>query len=110
LSGKTIFKECIKLFSLRLRKIIFIFFFERGHPMLLNDLSDLKMFGLRWMAKKLNLLKSKLKVWNRDVFGHLDTKLGDLVEKVKVLDAMEHLSLYLKLRDLRGPRLRKRFL
>ena len=37
------------------------------------------------------LLKSKLKVWNKDVFGHLDTKLGDLVEKVKVLDAKEQL-------------------
>ena len=25
------------------------------------------------LAKKLNLLKSKLKVWNRDVSGHLQT-------------------------------------
>jgi len=35
---------------------------------------------------------SKLKVWNRDVFGHLDTKLGDLVEKFKELDAKEQLQ------------------
>ena len=41
------------------------------------------------LAKKLNLLKSKLKVWNKDVFGHLDIKLGDLVEKAEVLDAKE---------------------
>ena len=44
------------------------------------------------LAKKLNFLKSKLKVWNREVFGHLETKLGDLVEKVKVLDAKEQLQ------------------
>ena len=44
------------------------------------------------VAKKLNLLKYKLKVCNRDVFGHLDTKLGDLIEKVKVLDAKEQLQ------------------
>jgi len=50
LSGKTIFKECIKLFSPRLRHIIFLFFLEREHPMLLNTISYLKMFGLRWMA------------------------------------------------------------
>jgi len=44
------------------------------------------------LAKKLNLLKSKLKFWNRDVFGHLETKLGNLVDKVKVLDAKEQLQ------------------
>ena len=31
--------------------------------------------------------KSMLKEWNREVFGHLDTKLGALFDKVKVLDA-----------------------
>jgi len=56
LSEKTTFKVCIKLFSLRLHRIIFPFFFEREHPMLQNALSDLKMFGLRWMAL-LTLLK-----------------------------------------------------
>jgi len=38
------------------------------------------------LAKKLCFLKSKLKDWNRDVFGHLDTKMADLVDKVKRLD------------------------
>jgi len=37
-------------------------------------------------AKKLCSLKSKLKNWNRDVFGHLDTKMAYLVDKVKRLD------------------------
>jgi len=47
------------------------------------------------LAKKLNFLKSKLKEWNRDVFGHLDTKLGALIDKIKVFDAKEQLqSLY----------------
>jgi len=41
------------------------------------------------LAKELNFLEYKLKDWTRDVFGHLDTKLGVLVEKVKVLDAKE---------------------
>lgn len=41
------------------------------------------------MAKKLKFLKLKLKDWNRDVFGHLDTKLAVYVDKVKVLDANE---------------------
>jgi len=36
------------------------------------------------LAKKLTFLQSKLKEWNRDVFSHLDTKLGALVEKIKV--------------------------
>ena len=44
------------------------------------------------LAKKLNFLKSKLKVWNRDIFGHLDTKLGALIEKIKVFDAKEQLQ------------------
>ena len=38
------------------------------------------------LAKKLNFLKSKIKEWNRDVFGHLETKLGAFVERVKQLD------------------------
>jgi len=40
----------------------------------------------------LNFLKSKLKVWNRDVFGHLDTKLDALIEKIKVFNAKEQLQ------------------
>ena len=53
------------------------------------DDSNISGFLSFVVVKKLNLLRSKLKVWNRDVFGHLDTKLGDLVEKVKVFDARE---------------------
>jgi len=45
------------------------------------------------LAKKLNLLKLKLKDWNRNVFGHLDTRMADLLEKLKLLDAKEQLSL-----------------
>jgi len=41
------------------------------------------------LAKKLNLLKFKLKDWNRNVFGHPDTRMADLLEKVKLLDANE---------------------
>jgi len=59
------------------------------------------------LAKKLNFLKSKLKVWNRDVFGHLDTKLGALIEKVKVFDAKEQLQSLTRLRNLRGWRSRR---
>jgi len=62
------------------------------------------------LAKKLNLLKSKLKVWNRNVFGHLDTKLGDLVKKVKVLDAKEQLQSLSQALSQRLWKLRKRFL
>ena len=41
------------------------------------------------LAKKLNLLEFKLQHWNKNVFGHLDTRMDDLVEKVKLLDAKE---------------------
>ena len=41
------------------------------------------------LAKKLNLLKLKLKDWNGNVFGHLDTMMADWLEKVKLLDAKE---------------------
>jgi len=41
------------------------------------------------LAKKFNLLKLKLKDWNRNVFGLLDTRMADLLEKVKLLDAKE---------------------
>ena len=74
----------------------------------------MKAFGLKWMAfvifvkdvwdnfnasgsssfilaKKLNILKSKLKEWNRDVFSHLDTELGALLNKV-MLDTKEQLE------------------
>jgi len=35
-------------------------------------------------AKKLNFLKSTLREWNRDVFGHLDAKPRALINKIKV--------------------------
>jgi len=35
------------------------------------------------LAKKLNFLKTKFKEWNMDLFGHLDLKMANLVEKVK---------------------------
>jgi len=41
------------------------------------------------LAKKLNFLKTKLKQWNREVFGHLEFKMASLVEKVKLLDEKE---------------------
>ena len=37
----------------------------------------------------MNLLKFKLKDWNRNVFGHLVTRITNLVDKVKLLDAKE---------------------
>jgi len=37
------------------------------------------------LAKKLNLLKFKLKDWNRN--GHLDTSMANLLKKMKLLDA-----------------------
>jgi len=45
------------------------------------------------LAKKLNLLKTKLKQWNRDVFGYLEFKTASLVEKVKFLDEEQQHSL-----------------
>jgi len=41
------------------------------------------------LAKKLKLLKFKLIDWNKNIFGHLDTRMFGLLEKVKVLDAKE---------------------
>ena len=41
------------------------------------------------LAKKLSFLKSRLKVWNKEVFGHLDSKMADLVVKIKSLDEKE---------------------
>jgi len=41
------------------------------------------------LAKKLNLLKLKFKDWNRNVFRHLDTRMVDSLEKVKLSDAKE---------------------
>jgi len=55
------------------------------------------------LAKKLNFLKSKLKVWNRDVFGHLDTKLGtliELIEKIRVFDAQSNCNPLPRLKNL----------
>ena len=41
------------------------------------------------MAKKLHFLKRRLKDWNKEVFGHLDSKLADLVVKIKSFDEKE---------------------
>jgi len=41
------------------------------------------------LAKKLKLLKFKPNDWNMNVFGHLDTRMAYLLEKVKLLDAKE---------------------
>ena len=41
------------------------------------------------MAKKLNFLRTKLKQWNKDVFGDLEFKMASLMEKVKFLDEKE---------------------
>jgi len=50
------------------------------------------------LAKKLNFLKRRLKEWNKEVFGHLDSKMADLVVKIKSLDEKEQ-QLTLPLRD-----------
>ena len=57
-----------------------------------NDLvksfrGELQVSGSRSfiLAKKLNFLKHKLKEWNRDVFGHLDSKMAVLVDKLSLL-------------------------
>ena len=42
------------------------------------------------LAKKLSFFKTKLKEWNRNVFGHLEFKMANLVEKVKSFDEKEH--------------------
>ena len=57
------------------------------------------------LAKNLIFLKSKLKVWNRDSFGHLDTKLGALTEKIK-----SNCNPFPGLRNLTGWRSRWNFL
>ena len=41
------------------------------------------------LAKKLNFLKRKLKDWNKEVFGYLDLKMADLVDKIKSFDEKE---------------------
>jgi len=71
----------------------------------LSVLSDLKICGLRWMdfvnlwplfgvrlgcpVPQVMFWQRRLKVWNKEVFGHLDTKLVDLVDKIKVIDEKE---------------------
>ena len=42
-----------------------------------------------FLVEKLNFLKLKLKELNKDVFGHLESKLTPLVEKLKNLDDKE---------------------
>ena len=41
------------------------------------------------LVKKLNFLKTKFKEWGKDVFGHLEFKMANLVDKVKSLDEKE---------------------
>ena len=41
------------------------------------------------LAKMLIFLKSRLKQWNKEVFGHLDSKMADLVVKIKSFDEKE---------------------
>jgi len=41
------------------------------------------------LAKKLNFLKRRLKEWNKDVFGHLESKMEDFVVKIKSFDEKE---------------------
>ena len=41
------------------------------------------------LAKKLSALKTNLKEWSRDVFGHLEFKMAKLVEKMMSLDDKE---------------------
>jgi len=41
------------------------------------------------LAKRLNLLKRRLREWNKDVFGHLDSKMAYLVYKIKSFDEKE---------------------
>jgi len=51
----------------------------------------LKGFGSRSSisAKKLNFLKLRLKEWNNEIFGHLDSNRADLVDKFKSFDERE---------------------
>jgi len=41
------------------------------------------------LTKKLNFLKLRLKEWNKEIFGHLDSKMVDLVDKIKFFDEKE---------------------
>jgi len=41
------------------------------------------------LAKKLIFLKSRFKQWTKEVFGHLDSKMADLVVKIKSFDEKE---------------------
>ena len=41
------------------------------------------------LTKKLIFLKLRLKEWNKKIFGHLDSKMVDLVDKIKFFDEKE---------------------
>jgi len=41
------------------------------------------------LAKKLLFLKRRLKEWNKEVFGHLESKLAEFVVKIKAFDEKE---------------------
>lgn len=38
------------------------------------------------LRKKLKLLKENLKKWNRDIFGFIDKKIGELKNEIRELD------------------------
>ena len=52
---------------------------------------ELRVFGSPSfvLAKKLIFLKHRLKEWNKEVYGHLDSKMADLVAKIKSFDEKE---------------------
>jgi len=41
------------------------------------------------LAKKLNFLKLRFKEWNEEVFGHLNSKMANLMDKIKSFDEKE---------------------
>ncbi|XP_026429796.1 uncharacterized protein LOC113326248 [Papaver somniferum] len=61
-----------------------------------HDLIDLPLKGARYtwsdgtpssvLWQKLQALKEKLKVWNKDVFGHTKTKLNAILSDIQALD------------------------
>ena len=48
------------------------------------------------LAKRLNFLRLRLKEWNKEIFGHLDSKMTHLVDKIKsFVEKQQQLSLSL---------------
>lgn len=50
------------------------------------------------LARKFQMLKAKLRAWNRDVFGNIDRRFERILQQIKVLDSctMKELSLVRK--------------